>query len=420
MSLVEGMVFRNWTSRDRTAAMEFPKHWMVTNQAPQVTAVRFSSPQDDGVWLDLIFMPFSVPSSLYNDESEVLALLDRTVKYSPSSRLLGRSDLFVYPSSSARTSDGALTWATMHMDRVVIFQTGGVAKRVSYFLPVFQRMLQSFRFHLSQDSEVAMLLGDVLKEFSAILPHSNPQFAGDHLQVGSMQVRVDNLAASIRRRPDQRTQLIREFTQMTASTFKSSATLAQEPWRLVCESIFPMVRPKSILNHTLPKDADTLSAADRVRLQVMSSPWLADLVICYAIDSQKTLRFVQNHDLERWGLNADVVRRQAMQNLAKVKGPKFSTMQMKGAQFQVAEVTDNHLPARSCWILHPDLHKSLERIFRGPAWVAIPARDSLMAFSANPDLRAPLQQQLSADYRTSSHNISDRLFQVGADGVVLA
>ncbi|MFM8479125.1 MAG: DUF1444 family protein, partial [Planctomycetaceae bacterium] len=186
------------------------------------------------------------------------------------------------------------------------------------------------------------------------------------------------------------------------------------------ESIFPMVRPKSILNHTLPKDADTLSAADRVRLQVMSSPWLADLVICYAIDSQKTLRFVQNHDLERWGLNADVVRRQAMQNLAKVKAPKFSTMQMKGAQFQVAEVTDNHLPARSCWILHPDLHKSLERIFRGPAWVAIPARDSLMAFSANPDLRAPLQQQLSADYRTSSHNISDRLFQVGADGVVLA
>jgi uncharacterized protein YtpQ (UPF0354 family) len=420
MSLVEGMVFRNWKSKDRTAAMDVPTHWMASNQSPQGTAVRFSSPQDDGVWLELIFMPFSVPSSLYNGESEVLALLDRTVQYSPSSRLLGRSDHFAYPSSSARTPDGALTWATMHMDRVVIFQTGGNSSRAQYFLPVFNRMLQSFRFHLSTDSEVAMLLGDVLKELVAALPQSNPKFAGDHIEMGALQVRVDNLAASIRRLPDQRARLIREFIQTTVSTFKSSSTLAQEPWRLVRNSIFPMVRPKSILQQTMPQDAEDLSAADRVRLQVMSTPWLADLVICYAIDSAKTLRFVQNHDLERWGLNADVVKRQAMQNLAKVRGPTFSTMRVKDAQFQVAEVTDNHLPARSCWILHPELHKSLARIFRGPAWVAVPARDSLMAFSANPALRAGLQQQLGADYRTSSHSISDRLFEVRSDGVILA
>jgi len=303
---------------------------------------------------------------------------------------------------------------------VVIFQTGGPSKSAQYFLPVFNRMLQSFRFHLSTDSEVAMLLGEVLRDLSAALPQSNPKFAGDHVEMGPLQVRVDNLAASIRRTPDRRARLIGEFVQTTVSTYKTRSTLAREPWRQVCKSIFPMVRPKSMLQLALPQDADDLSAADRVRMQVMSKPWLEDLVVCYAIDSAKTLRFVQNHDLERWGLNADVVQHQAMQNLAKVRGPIFSTIRNRDAQFLVAELTDNNLPARSCWILHPDLHKALDRIFRGPAWVAVPARDSLMAFSANPAMRAGLQQQLTADYRSSSHNISDRLFQVRSDGVVLA
>jgi hypothetical protein len=43
-----------------------------------------------------------------------------------------------------------------------------------------------------------------------------------------------------------------------------------------------------------------------------------------------------------------------------------------------------------------------------------------MAFSANPDMRVGLQQRLTEDYRTSSHSISDRLFEVRSDGVVLA
>jgi len=306
--------------------MDFPAHWSAINQSPQGTSVRFAAPQDDGVWLELMCMPFSVPSSLYDGEADVLALLDRTLQYGSGTQILGRSSLFVYPASSARTGDGHLSWATMHMDRVVYFQTGGDARRAGYFLPVFERMLQSFRLHLSEDSEVAMLLGDVLRELVSVAPHANPKFAGDHLDVGSLQIRVDNLALAIRRLPDQRSRLIREFVQTTVSTLNSTATMAQEPWRLVRKAIFPMVRPAGILQQSVPQDAETLSAADRVRLQMLSTPWLAGLVICYAIDSERTLRFVQHHDLERWGLEPDVVKRQAMRNLAKVQGPVFSTM----------------------------------------------------------------------------------------------
>ncbi|MFN9236005.1 MAG: hypothetical protein ACK6D4_15330 [Planctomyces sp.] len=420
MTILEGMVFRRWTSSDETAVMDFPTHWSVVSQSPQGTAVRCTAPQDDDVWLELICMPFSVPSSLYDGEADVLALLERTLQYGPGTQILGRSSLFVYLASSACTGDGHLSWATMHMDRVVYFQTGGDPQRARYFLPVFERMLQSFRLHFSDGSEVAMLLGDVLKELAAAAPQSNPKFAGDHLDVGSLQIRVDTLALLIRRMPDQRSRLIREFVQTTVATLNSTATMAQEPWRLVRKSIFPMVRPEGILQQSVPQDVEQLSAADRVRLQMLSTPWLAGLVICYAIDSERTLRFVQHHDLERWGLDPDVVKRQALRNLAKVRGPVFSTMCVEKAQFQVAEVTDNDLPARSCWLLHPDLHQSLQRIFRGPSWVAVPSRDSLLAFSANSAMRAGLQQRLIEDYRSSSHSISDRLFEVRPDGVVLA
>jgi hypothetical protein len=90
------------------------------------------------------------------------------------------------------------------------------------------------------------------------------------------------------------------------------------------------------------------------------------------------------------------------------------------ADFLVAEVTDNGLPSRSCWILHPDLYKSLQRVFRGPAWVAVPSRDSMMAFSANPLMREGLLNRLSHDYRTAGHSISDRLFEPRPDCIVLA
>lgn len=420
MDILEGVIFRKWSSPDVSATMDFPAHWTVTDQSGQGTSIRFAAPQDDGVWLDLLCMPFSVPSSLYGGEAEVLALLDRTLNYLPGTQLLGRTSLFVYLGSAARAGDGHMLWGLMHMDRVVIFQTGGDPQQVQRFLPIFERMLQSFRLNLSDGSEVAMLLGDVLRELLVAAPQSDPKFAGDHLEVGALQVRVDNLAMSIRRTPGQRHQLIREFVQSTLSTLNSTDTMAQEPWRHVRNSIYPMVRAQAILQQSVPQDVHQLSAADRVRVQMLSSPWLSDLVICYAIDSERTLRFVQHHDLERWGLDGDVVRNQAMRNLAKVRGPVFSTMCIEQHQFQVAEVTDNDLPARSCWILHPDLHKSLERIFRGPSWVAVPARDSLLAFSANPSMRAGLQQRLIEDYRSSSHSISDRLFQVRSDGVVLA
>jgi uncharacterized protein YtpQ (UPF0354 family) len=350
----------------------------------------------------------------------MLSMLDRALQYEPGTQLLGRADALVYPASAARCPNGTLVWAAMHMDRVVMFLTGGESTQVQRFLPVFERMLQSFRLHLSQDSEVAMLLGEVLHELARAVPGSNPKFDGDHVVMGSLQVRVDNLAAVIRRSPVLRSQLIRQFVLTTAHTYKSCETLATESWRAVRNRIYPMVRPESILHQAAPGDSSELSAADQVRVRMMSTPWLSNLVICYAIDSQKTLRFVQNHDLERWGLDADVVKRQAMHNLSKVKGPVFSTMRNGDADFLVAEVTDNGLPSRSCWILHPDLYKSLQRVFRGPAWVAVPSRDSMMAFSANPLMREGLLNRLSHDYRTAGHSISDRLFEPRPDCIVLA
>jgi uncharacterized protein YtpQ (UPF0354 family) len=420
MSILEGMNFRKWTRSCGTASMEVPAHWTVDSASALEGAVRFAAPADDDVWLEAVFMPYSVPGSLYTSQADLLSMLDRALQHEPGTELLGRADVFVYPACAARSDKGTLLWAAMHMDRVVIFLTGGVPQQIQRFSPVFERMLQSFRLHLSEESEVAMLLGEVLHQLAQAVPESSPKFAGDHLVMGSLQIRVDNLAALIRRSPNKRAQLIREFVLTTAHTFKSCDTMATESWRAVRNSIYPMVRPEAILHQMAPAESGDLSAADQVRAQMMSTPWLDNLVICYAIDSEKTLRFVQNHDLERWGLDADVVKRQAMHNMSKVKGPVFSTMRNDKVDFLVAEVTDNGLPSRSCWILHPELHKSLERVFRGPSWVAVPSRDSLMAFSANPLLRAGLQNRLSEDYRTTGHSISDRLFEVRADGVVLA
>jgi hypothetical protein len=93
--------------------------------------------------------------------------------------------VFVYPACAlARSDKGTLLWAAMHMDRVVIFLTGGVPQQIQRFTPVFERMLQSFRLHLSEGSEVAMLLGEVLHQLAQAVPESSPKFAGDHFGDG--------------------------------------------------------------------------------------------------------------------------------------------------------------------------------------------------------------------------------------------
>jgi uncharacterized protein YtpQ (UPF0354 family) len=419
VNIHEDFEFSSWTHPQVEVSIDHPTHWRVQVEASPGLNVSIASPPDDGVSLELQFLPFQFPVSLFDSESHLQETLDRMVLQHPDAQPLGRSKLFPYPAAAARLPDGSLTWVTMHLDRLVVFQTDGDPEQQKHFLPVFERMLQSFRIHSNPQAEIAVLLGEVVKALAATAPEAGPQLAGDYIEMGSMQVRVDNLAANIRNAPQQKQNLIREFVTTTVETWRSLTQIADVSWDEVCNSIYPMVRPDSILRQ-IKTNVSELSEADRVRQRMLATPWLANLVICYAIDSARTLRFVLNHDLERWGLDADVVKQQAMQNLAKAKGPTLSIHTGEGSNILIAEVTGNELPSRSSWILHPNLHRSLQRVCKGPIWAAVPSRDCMMVFGATPQLRKGLQELLDHDFKTSSNPVSDRLFAIQADGVVLA
>ena len=119
MSILEGMVFRKWTRHAGTASMDVTAHWTAEADSPSEGAVRFTAPADDNVWLEAVFMPYSLPGSLYTSQAEMLSMLDRALQYEPGTQLLGRADALVYPACAARCPNGTLVWAAMHMDRVV-------------------------------------------------------------------------------------------------------------------------------------------------------------------------------------------------------------------------------------------------------------------------------------------------------------
>ncbi|MFM7836705.1 MAG: hypothetical protein ACKPJD_33345, partial [Planctomycetaceae bacterium] len=94
MGILEGMNFRKWTRSCGTASMEVPAHWTVGSASPLEGAVRFAAPADDDVWLEAVFMPYSVPGSLYTSQADLLSMLDRALQHEPGTELLGRADVF--------------------------------------------------------------------------------------------------------------------------------------------------------------------------------------------------------------------------------------------------------------------------------------------------------------------------------------
>ena len=422
MNIHEDFQFSTWSHPHCSVSIEYPAHWTVRPDPEPGLDVTFLSPPDDDVSLEVHFLPFLIPVTIFQSEQDLLETLERMVLQNSDAEVLGRSNVLPYPTIAGRLNDGTLIWVTMHLDRLVVLQTAGDPGQRERFQPVFERMLQSFRIHATRQSEIGVLLGEVIKAITTVAPDASPKLSRDYVELGTMQIRADNLAANIRNAPQHKQRLIREFVQTTVQTWRSLSKIADVSWDSVRRSVYPMVRPASILQQGIPADMDhrPLSEADRVRQRMLSTPWLANLVICYAIDSEKTLRFVLNHDLERWGLDAAVVQKQAMRNLAKAKGPRFNIQRDDYGKMMIAEIVGNGLPSRSCWILHPALHQAVQSVCRGPAWAAMPSRDCMMVFPAAPHLRSSMQQFLNHEFCTTGHPLSDRLFAVKADGVVLA
>jgi len=408
--------YKAYRNRVDFYTVDYPAHWKPTNvQKEQFLVFQPKTRQD--VFVRIETLPYSVDIEIIGDKlqsmfSGVLSLAKV--------QEISESNLLHYPSASGiLVAQNAKMWVTAHDDLFLLISVSNPSDLDHIYQPIFERMLTSLRIDRKRQVNRLRLLMKVASRLQEVCPEGNFKVSGYQLANDRIQLSVENLERQIARQPNLSESLIEEMVSSVADVHRMQQTIGQETWEQVSQHVFPMIRPDSIHQASQLLTNKKMTPEDLAQSALVSSPWLVDLVVCYAIDSDKSFRMILQTDLDRWNLDESSLHEQALQNLIQRDLPKVSVVTNPLNRALIGGLGEGGLSAKSSYLLHPDLYKLLRPTFGQEIWVAIPNRDSLMLFSKSDTPRDGLLRAVEQDFKSSNHKISDRLFILTPDGVVL-
>lgn len=411
--------FVEYAHKNRTITVDFPNHWNYEVDPEHPLCVQFKSPEFDQVGALIISSPFAVnAAAIENDKLQdclhgILAQAGIESGGEPST-------LLYYPSHHARLKDGSESWALIHEDLLIVIQVRYPDSHEHIYRPLFDRMLTSLRIHRQLQGMRLRLMLEVVQRLKTALPGVSCEAKGDRISMGPLEIGLENLESMIAQNPNARDELIERYVEAITQVAQRHQSIGNETWQEVQSMIFPMIRQDGIL-HALDGRGEQAESGQSIEMiRPVASPWLANLVICYAIDSPQSLRMVSNLDIERWGLNAAELHDRAMQNLIHSEMPQVLAVPLADGRPGFGGLGEGGISCKSSYLLHPKLYGLMSKTFGGEVWAAIPSRDSLMVFSQQVTDRTNLLQAVSQDFQQADHALSDRIFEVTPDGVVLA
>src|SRR5258708_38148525 len=111
------------------------------------------------------------------------------------------------------------------------------------------------------------------------------------------------LSAGQRPPPARQSKIIKQFV----ATLSQPATkdIGHETWEDARGRIVPVLKPRNYIGTEGPTQ------------HLLTTEWLADVLICYVIRSKKMFRFVTRWDLNRWGTDSESLHQIAIENLTR-------------------------------------------------------------------------------------------------------
>ncbi len=171
-------------------------------------------------------------------------------------------------------------------------------------------------------------------------------------------------------------------------------------WQIVRNKIVPFLMPEDQIATLTP---DTFN-----------EEWTNGLLVCYQI--QELGNLVTHTDRRRWGIAPSTLRKQAMINLHRhTRSIELITGSCDDCCVVSFSGQDNLNSSR---ILLPSVHARLHRHLGDNFLVAMPDRDTLLAFQIDRvDRVEKFRRQVSAWYAETSDPLCERLFLVTPHGV---
>ncbi len=151
--------------------------------------------------------------------------------------------------------------------------------------------------------------------------------------------------------------------------------------------------------------------------QVAHMPWVNDTVIVYVIDLPRVTVSITTEQVIRWGIDIEEIDDLARGNLSRYRpGLEVKLVESEdGGRAAVMSALDGYDAAR---LLLDGFHERLAPQLRGDFLVATPARDVLVAISADPpNFVDRVRSRIHRDFRRLPYPITSDLFLVTRDGI---
>jgi uncharacterized protein YtpQ (UPF0354 family) len=381
--------------------LEYPAHWdQVVKDEGKSCGFGPHERDDVGLWISI--MPFSVDTERL---VEVLPqAMEQMVEKSEAANVRVDTTLRQYGLKADRQQEGegGHYWILAGGD-VVLFISSQVpiAERETWN-PPFEKLMASLQITRDDELFQRRLANDVLAELRKKHPDQDFEFDEKGIRGKNQMVYLSNIYREVRASPARRKEIIKNFAQNIGRTL--DAGLGQEVWEEISGHILPVLKPRAYIKSTTPtKD-------------MLTSDWLADVLICYVIKSKKFYRFVTGWDVGRWGTDAEALHQLALTNLSQLPWPKRleGSRQADGGRVVIVETGDNLASSR---LLHPDLHRLFSGPLGSPFWAGIPDRDTLVLYSDRRSLKQRISRKLRKDFKSSAYPITPNPFLVTADGI---
>lgn len=222
------------------------------------------------------------------------------------------------------------------------------------------------------------------------------------VMIGNRHLALGNLYRMVRCEPHRADRVVDEFLgSLQEGDLVGELAL---PLSLARGRIMPRLQPESLFKRLDPA-------------QVAHMPWVNGTVIVFVIDLPRVTVSITTEQIVRWGIDIEEIDTLARANLGRYR-PDLEVKLIEsedGGRAALMSAQDGYDATR---LLLEGFHERLAPQLRGDFFVATPARDVLVAMTADPmDFVDRIRRRITRDYRRLPYPITSELFLVTRDGI---
>jgi uncharacterized protein YtpQ (UPF0354 family) len=212
-----------------------------------------------------------------------------------------------------------------------------------------------------------------------------------------MTADLGNFYHAYTRDPSQLDVVVQNFVEVMLGITPDRST---SDFDALAARIYPMLKPIELLAAVRERGLPMLAYRE----------FLADLIITYVIDEERSVTFINEDHLERWGIGMQELHAQALENLRDRTLERIDYTST-GAGVQRIFIFNSGDGYDATRLLLADVLAGWAREVPGRLVIGIPNRDFLIAFSdADPAILQGVAHQIQADSVQRAYGLTDQLF----------